>query len=110
MSGLIGALSLPELEMKSFGFSGGGAEVGSNDGSVLALALGMSAVAGRSFGPFAVVSPLSALTTATATATPMPTVARAPPTIIRSLRRLLRISDCSASDAQSGVWLLVEFH
>lgn len=50
----------------------------------------------------AVLSPF-AETTATATAAPTASVAIAEPPITSSLRRLLRVSDASASAAQSGV-------
>ncbi|GGQ81447.1 hypothetical protein Saso_44670 [Streptomyces asoensis] len=42
-------------------------------------------------------------TTAMATAVPTATVASAPPPMKNSRRRLLRVSDASASAAQSGV-------
>ncbi|GHK00468.1 hypothetical protein SY2F82_22650 [Streptomyces sp. Y2F8-2] len=103
VSALIGAVSFFALDMKSIGFSGGGAEVGAKDGAASALSLGMFAALGRALaGLFEAPLPPFADTTATATAAPIPTVARAPPTIISSRRRLLRASEASASAAQSG--------
>jgi hypothetical protein len=102
-SGLSGALSFLALETKSFGSSGGGALVGANDGSV-AVALGMSAVAGScEEGPSDACPEPFAETTATATALAIATVASAPPPMKSSRRRLARASEASASAAQSGV-------
>ena len=65
--------------------------------------LGMAALAGTLVGsPEARLSPF-ADTTAIATAVPIATVATAPPPMNSSRRRLLRVSDASASAAQSGV-------
>ena len=66
--------------------------------------VGMSALAGSEEVVEASLSLPFAETTATATAVPIATVARAPPPTNSSLRRLLRVSDASASAAQSGVW------
>lgn len=95
-------MSLVLLETKSFGSSGGGALVGANEGAV-ALLLGMDPLAGTLVGsPEARLSPF-ADTTAMATAVPIAMVATAPPPMNSSRRRLLRVSDASASAAQSGV-------
>jgi hypothetical protein len=90
------------LEMNSFGSSGGGALVGAKDGAETLL-LGIEALAGRLDGlPEALLSPF-ADTTAMATAVPIATVATTPPPMNSSRRLLLRVSDASASAAQSGV-------
>lgn len=66
-------------------------------------ALGRPAAAGsEEVGLFASSLPF-ADTTAMATAVPMASVASAPPPMKSSRRRLLRVSDASASAAQSGV-------
>ena len=78
MSGLSGALSLLALDMKSLGSSGGGAEVGANDGAGVRSARDVRGggqvgrLVGRLLPPFA-------YTTAMATAAPTATVATAPP-------------------------------
>ena len=105
VSALSGAVSLFLLEMKSFGSSGGGALVGAKDGAV-GLLLGMVRARRQLPGsPEARLSPF-ADTTAMATAVPIATVASAPPPMNSSRRRLLRVSDASASAAQSGVGLV----
>lgn len=104
MSGLIGAVSFFTLDMKSIGSSGGGAEVGANDGTDALVSLGMSAVAGSLLGALAAWLSPFADTKAMATAVPTASVATAAPPITSSLRRRLRVSDASASAAQSGDW------
>ncbi len=101
--GLSGAVSFALLEMNSFGSSGGGALVGAKDGEVAPVPVGREALAGRFVGlPDALSSPF-AETTAMATAVPTATVASAPPPMSSRRLRLLRVSDASASAAQSGV-------
>ena len=96
-------MSFLTLPMKSFGSSGGGAEVSSKDGPVPVVSDGMAADVGSSEAGLFDACPLpSAETTAMATAVPTATVASAPPPISSHLRRRLRVSDASASAAQSG--------
>ncbi|PJN10035.1 hypothetical protein CG723_20170 [Streptomyces sp. CB01635] len=103
MSALSGALSFLALEMKSLGSSGGGGVVSANVGSAVAVSLGMSAVVGSwSAGLFEAEFLPLAETIANATAEPTATVASAPPPIISQRRRRARVSDASASAAQSG--------
>ncbi|CAM5677523.1 hypothetical protein SALBM217S_09994 [Streptomyces griseoloalbus] len=102
MSGLSGALSFWALATKSFGSSGGGALVGSNDGTV-PVWLGRSETPGScDSAPGEAWLEPPADTTATATAVPIATAASAPPPMNSSRRRLARASDASASAAQSG--------
>ncbi len=101
VSGLSGAVSFLALDMKSVGSSGGGALVGAKDGVAVPVP-GSDPLAGRLLGP-ACGSPPFAETTAMATAVPIATVASAPPAMNSSLRRLFRVSEASASAAQSGV-------